>query len=242
MLWVNEQLSICLIFLRLVRMLLTNIHFYCGKCIKVSVKYLISMFKWTLAASMFWSSQILKGEFHWLSCDTVQRGETKRMLRCCNIGKLFISFLDQRWNLTCLSISSLSIIEATFKAQSIQEFNVLPEVAKILKNLLRLEKECRLTDCKGTMCEIFACSAYCLLQYCLELKQLKEVQKWQNSHEDWVYVARSTVVWAELPRHEESGSKGLEVIVLGNCAYKWCAVWQGNYIVLKRNNFKLEAG
>lgn len=163
MLWVNEQLSICLIFLRLVRMLLTNIHFYCGKCIKVSVKYLISMFKWTLAASMFWSSQILKGEFHWLSCDTVQRGETKRMLRCCNIGKLFISFLDQRWNLTCLSISSLSIIEATFKAQSIQEFNVLPEVAKILKNLLRLEKECRLTDCKGTMCEIFACSAYCLL-------------------------------------------------------------------------------
>lgn len=90
MLWVNEQLSI-LFFLRLLRMLLTNTNFYCGNCINIS-EYLTPMFEWTLAASMIWSSQILEGEFRWLSCDTIQREERKWMLGCCNIASyLFLS-------------------------------------------------------------------------------------------------------------------------------------------------------
>lgn len=171
MLWINEQLSICLIFLRLVWMLLTNTHFYCGNCLNVSVEYLTPMFKWTLAASMIWSSQILKGEFCWLSCDTVRREERKWMLRCCNTGKLFISFPDQRWNLKHLSISSLfvSINGATFQAQSLWEFSVLSEVTKILKNLPKLEKDHRLTDCKVTMYEIFA--FVCSVRSCFNSRQ-----------------------------------------------------------------------
>lgn len=33
-----------------------------------------------------------------------------------------------------------------------------------------------------------------------------------------MYVAKSTIVLAELPQHKEPESKGLEVIALGSCA------------------------
>jgi len=64
--------------------LLTNTNCYCGNRVNVVVEYLTPLFKWTLAASVIWSSQILKGELHWLSCARLQREERKWILRCCN--------------------------------------------------------------------------------------------------------------------------------------------------------------
>lgn len=98
------------------------------------------MFKWL----HLWNSQIPKEGFCWFSCDTDQGEERKWMLRCCNIDKWFISFLDQRWNPKHFSVICVfvSITEAAFQAQLIScgQCNVLPEVTKILQHLLKLQK------------------------------------------------------------------------------------------------------
>lgn len=59
---------------------------------------------------------------------------------------------------------------------------------------------------------------HCLLQGASILDNTEEVQRWQNGHEDCVYVAKSRIEPAEMPQHKEPENKGLEVIAVASCA------------------------